>query len=149
MCDNGFPIKDFGNDDCCSYYLLGLVLPISNKQIMSFVGLLKNNSPEHRDNRGKSHTLVSALIVMEREIVEIAKQKTTFDTSYYVSNSAIESSSIKALTKELAGAICCYWGVESNNWIRGVTLIKSYKNKNKNKTKQPSAGHGFAAWSCN
>jgi hypothetical protein len=29
---------------------------------------------------------------MERETVEVAKQKTTFDTSYYVSNSAIESS---------------------------------------------------------
>jgi hypothetical protein len=42
---------------------------------------------------------------MERETVEIAKQKTTFDTSYYVSNSAIESSSIQALTEELAGAI--------------------------------------------
>jgi len=26
MCDNGFPIKDFGNDDYCNYYLLGLVL---------------------------------------------------------------------------------------------------------------------------
>jgi len=26
MCVNGFPIKDFGNDDYCSYYLLGLGL---------------------------------------------------------------------------------------------------------------------------
>jgi hypothetical protein len=34
-------------------------LPVSNEQITSFVGLLKNNLPEHRDNRGKRHTLVS------------------------------------------------------------------------------------------
>jgi len=26
MCEDGFPIKDFGNDDYCSYYLLGFVL---------------------------------------------------------------------------------------------------------------------------
>jgi len=25
MCAHGFPIKDFGNDDYCRYYLLGLV----------------------------------------------------------------------------------------------------------------------------
>jgi predicted transposase YbfD/YdcC len=73
------------------------------------------------DSRWQSSGL-SALIVMERETVEVAKQKTTFDTSYYVSNSAIESSSIQALTEELAGAIRFHWGVESNNWIRDVTF---------------------------
>jgi len=69
---------------------------------------------------------LSALIVMERETVEIAKQKTTFDTSYYMSNSVIESSSIQALTEELAGAIRCHWGVESNNWIRDVTFNEDH-----------------------
>ena len=63
---------------------------------------------------------------MERETVEVAKQKTTFDTSYYVSNSAIESSSIQALTEELAGAIRFHWGVESNNWIRDVTFNEDH-----------------------
>ena len=77
------------------------------------------------DSRWKSSGL-SVLIVMERETVEIAKQKTTFDTSYYVSNSAIESSSIQALTEELAGAIRFHWGVESNNWIRDVTFNEDH-----------------------
>jgi len=77
------------------------------------------------DSRWQSSGL-SALIVMERETVEIAKQKTTFDTSYYVSNSAIESSSIHALTEELAGAIRFHWGVESNNWIRDVTFNEDH-----------------------
>jgi len=77
------------------------------------------------DSRWQSSGL-SALIVMERETVEIAKQKTTFDTSYYVSNSAIESSSVHALTEELAGAIRCHWGVESNNWIRDVTFNEDH-----------------------
>lgn len=37
-------------------------LPVSNKQITSFVDLLKNNLPEHRDNRGKRHTLVWVIV---------------------------------------------------------------------------------------
>lgn len=69
---------------------------------------------------------LSTLIVMERETVELAKQKTTFDTSYYVSNSVVESSSTKALTEELSGAIRCHWGVESNNWIRDVTFNEDH-----------------------
>ncbi|MCF7971802.1 MAG: hypothetical protein K9L22_11640 [Methylococcaceae bacterium] len=63
---------------------------------------------------------------MERETFEIAKQKTTFDTSYYVSNSAIESSSAKALIEELFDAIRFHWGVESNNWIRDVTFNEDH-----------------------
>ena len=37
-------------------------LPVSNEQITSFVDLLKNNLPEHRDNRGKRHTLVWVIV---------------------------------------------------------------------------------------
>jgi len=36
--------------------------PVSNEQITSFVDLLKNNLPEHRDNRGKRHTLVLVIV---------------------------------------------------------------------------------------
>jgi len=75
--------------------------------------------------RWKSSGLLT-LIVMERETVEISKNKTTFDTSYYVSNLAIESSSTKSLVEELAGAIRCHWGVESNNWIRDVTFNEDH-----------------------
>ena len=76
-------------------------------------------------SRWKSSGLLT-LIVMERETVELAKQKTTFDTSYYVSNLAVESSSTKPLLEELAGAIRCHWGVESNNWIRDVTFNEDH-----------------------
>lgn len=73
------------------------------------------------DSRWKNSGL-STLIVVERETFEIAKQKTSFDTSYYVSNSVLESDAIKSLTEELAQAIRCHWRVESNNWIRDVTF---------------------------
>ena len=53
---------------------------------------------------------------------EIAKQKTSFETSYYVSNSVLESDVIKPLAEALTQAIRCHWGVESNNWIRDVTF---------------------------
>lgn len=73
------------------------------------------------DSRWKNSGL-STLIVVERDTFEIAKQKTSVDTSYYVSNSVLESDAIKPLTEELAQAIRCHWGVESNNWIRDVTF---------------------------
>jgi predicted transposase YbfD/YdcC len=62
------------------------------------------------------------LIVVERETFEIAKQKTSFETSYYVSNSELETECINSLAEELAQAIRYHWGVESNNWIRDVTF---------------------------
>ena len=37
-------------------------LPGSREQITCFVELLKNNLPEHRDNRGKRHTLVLVIV---------------------------------------------------------------------------------------
>jgi len=73
------------------------------------------------DSRWKNSGL-STLIVVERETLEIAKQKTSFETSYYVSNSVLESDVIKPLAEELTQAIRCHWGVESNNWIRDVTF---------------------------
>lgn len=73
------------------------------------------------DPRWKDSGL-SALIVMERETFEVAKQKTTFDTSYYVSNTMPQPSNAKPVVKELAQAIRKHWGVESNNWVRDVTF---------------------------
>ena len=65
---------------------------------------------------------LSTLVVVERETFDVAKQKTSVETSYYVSNSVIDSSCIKALAEELTRAIRFHWGVESNNWIRDVTF---------------------------
>ena len=73
------------------------------------------------DSRWKNSGL-STLIVVERETFEIAKQKTSFETSYYVSNAVLESDVIKPLSEELTQAIRYHWGVESNNWIRDVTF---------------------------
>jgi hypothetical protein len=73
------------------------------------------------DSRWKNSGL-STLIVVERETFECAKQKTSFETSYYVSNAVLEADVIKPLAEELTHAIRCHWGVESNNWIRDVTF---------------------------
>ena len=69
---------------------------------------------------------MSTLIVVERETFVIAKQKTSFETSYYVSNSVLESCVIKPLAEELTQAIQRHWGVESNNWIRDVTFNEDH-----------------------
>ena len=73
------------------------------------------------DPRWKDSGL-SALVVMERETFEVAKQKTTSETSYYVSNMALTPSNGKPVVEELAQAIRGHWGVESNNWVRDVTF---------------------------
>jgi len=73
------------------------------------------------DSRWENSGL-STLVVVERETFDIAKQKTSFETSYYVSNSVLKVECIKPLAEELTSAIRCHWGVESNNWIRDVTF---------------------------
>jgi predicted transposase YbfD/YdcC len=77
------------------------------------------------DSRWKNSGL-STLIVVERETFESAKQKTSFETSYYVSNAVLEADVIKPLAEELTQAIRCHWGVESNNWIRDVTFNEDH-----------------------
>lgn len=69
---------------------------------------------------------LSTLIVIERETFAGAKQKTSFETSYYVSNAVLEADVIKPLAVELTQAIRCHWGVESNNWIRDVTFNEDH-----------------------
>jgi predicted transposase YbfD/YdcC len=73
------------------------------------------------DSRWKNSGL-STLVVVNRETFDIAKQKTSFETSYYVSNSVLKAECIKPLAEELTNAIRCHWVVESNNWIRDVTF---------------------------
>jgi predicted transposase YbfD/YdcC len=72
------------------------------------------------DSRWKKSNL-SVLIVIERESFEVSKQKSTFETSYYVSNSSLDEP-LDSLAQELALAIRQHWGVESNNWIRDSTF---------------------------
>jgi predicted transposase YbfD/YdcC len=64
---------------------------------------------------------LSTLVVMERETFEMAKQKTTRDTSYYISNQVIHPAASQA-AGDLTQAIRRHWCVESENWIRDVTF---------------------------
>jgi predicted transposase YbfD/YdcC len=77
------------------------------------------------DSRWKNSGL-STLIVVERETFESVKQKTSFETSYYVINVVLESDAIRPLAEELTQAIRYHWGVESNNWIRDVTFNEDH-----------------------
>ncbi len=72
---------------------------------------------------------VHTLVVMQRQTLTLATQKTTSETSYYISNQVL-SSDPQAQAIELTGAIRQHWHVESDNWIRDVTL-----NEDKVKTK--------------
>ena len=73
-----------------------------------------------------SNSGLSTLIVLERETFDASKQKTSFDTSYYVSNSVLEPGAINPLAEELTQAIRSHWSVESNNWIRDVTFNEDH-----------------------
>jgi predicted transposase YbfD/YdcC len=61
------------------------------------------------------------LIALERTVTQQATQKTTQETAYYLSNEPVDPTS-QASPHLLAVAIQQHWGVESENWIRDVTL---------------------------
>jgi hypothetical protein len=61
-------------------------------------------TPLTLNSRWKNSGL-STLIVVERETFEVSKQKTSFDISYYVSNSVLEPNVIKPLAEELTQTI--------------------------------------------
>jgi predicted transposase YbfD/YdcC len=72
---------------------------------------------------------IHTLVVMTRRTVTLATQKTTAETAYDISNQA-RSTDPHAQALELTGAIRQHWHVESDNWIRDVTL-----NEDNGKTK--------------
>jgi len=65
---------------------------------------------------------INTVVVVERETFTIAKKKSTIETSYYISNQAINCDDIESSTVELSQAVRKHWGVESDNWIRDVTF---------------------------
>lgn len=69
---------------------------------------------------------LSLLMIVTRETFEVAKQKSSAETSYYVSNHRLEPTDTQRLTAELAQAIRWHWTVESNNWIRDVTFNEDH-----------------------
>jgi predicted transposase YbfD/YdcC len=68
---------------------------------------------------------IHTLVVMTRHTVTVATQKTTCETAYYISNQAL-STDPQAQALELTGAIRQHWHVESDNWIRDVTLDEDH-----------------------
>ena len=77
---------------------------------------------------------VHTLVVVERETLTPAKQKTTCETAYYISNQGLASNP-QGQAQELTSAIRQHWHVESENWIRDVTF-----NEDHVKTKSPTQG---------
>ena len=65
------------------------------------------------------------LVVMQRETVRLATQKMTSETAYYISNQALGRDP-QAQAMELTGAIREHWHVESDNWMRDVTLEEDH-----------------------
>ena len=71
-----------------------------------------------------SESGVRTLVVMQRETLTLAKQKTTTETAYYISNQPSSDSPAQAM--ELTRAIREHWHIESDNWIRDVTLNEDH-----------------------
>jgi len=68
---------------------------------------------------------VHTLVVIQRETVTLATQKATSETAYYISNQALGSDP-QGQAMELTRAIREHWHVESDNWIRDVTLNEDH-----------------------
>jgi hypothetical protein len=68
---------------------------------------------------------VHTLVVMQRHPCTLATQKTTDATAYSLSNHA-RSTDPHAPTMALTGAIRQHWHVESDHWIREVTLEEDH-----------------------
>lgn len=78
------------------------------------------------------------LIVMERQTIRTVRQKVSVETSYYVSNQKIYEAQ-HSERNSLFNAIRQHWGVESDNWIRDVTL-----GEDQVKTKHANQAHVMA-----
>ncbi|MBU1660683.1 MAG: hypothetical protein KKD28_04345 [Chloroflexi bacterium] len=65
------------------------------------------------------------LVVMERTTVEVARQTTTCETSYYATNQQVETAQ-HAVQSDLAQVIRGHWGGEAANWIRDVTFNEDH-----------------------
>jgi predicted transposase YbfD/YdcC len=68
---------------------------------------------------------VHTLVVMKRHTFTRTTQKTTCETAYYLSNQTLNTDP-QAQAMELTGAIRQHWHVESDNWIRDVTLNEDH-----------------------
>jgi predicted transposase YbfD/YdcC len=68
---------------------------------------------------------LQTLVVMKRDTLTLATQKTTCETAYSISNHELTSNPHQQ-AQELTGAIRQHWHVESDNWIRDVTFDEDH-----------------------
>ena len=61
------------------------------------------------------------LVVVQRQTYTRKTNETTNELSYYITN-APPGDSARGQLQRLAQAIRWHWGVESNNWVRDVTM---------------------------
>ena len=64
---------------------------------------------------------MQTLIVIKRETLTLKTDKSSDETSYYISNSSIKYNDLDP-AYDLMKAVRRHWGVESNNWILDVTF---------------------------
>jgi predicted transposase YbfD/YdcC len=72
-----------------------------------------------------SESGLRTLLVVERQTVQMARQKASSEVSYYVSNQKV-SPEQPNIPGELFTAIRQHWSVESDNWIRDVTFNEDH-----------------------
>ena len=65
---------------------------------------------------------IKSLTVVKRESFEFSTKKTTFEASYYISNTPVNKNCGEQVVNETAQAIRSHWGVEADNYIRDKTL---------------------------
>ncbi len=65
---------------------------------------------------------LNTLILVHRETLDVVKNKTTTENSYYLSNEIASKDSNGKAAMEFNEIIRKHWGVESNNWILDVTF---------------------------
>ena len=86
------------------------------------------------DARWESSSL-QTLIVIKRETLTLKTDKSSDETSYYISNSSIKYNDLEP-AYDLMKAVRGHWGVESNNWILDVTF-----NEDKVRIKSANQAH--------
>lgn len=66
---------------------------------------------------------IKCLTVIKRESLEISTEKTTSETSYYISSIPVDKSCGQQVVNETARAVRGHWGVEADNYIRDKTFL--------------------------
>lgn len=84
------------------------------------IGRTFNIDDNKLDDRWKSSG-IQTLVVIERNTINMANQKESHETSYYICNKKINTSPLHT-SNQLFNAVRNHWGVESNNWILDVTF---------------------------